>query len=84
MTKFEQGKKNVNDIKSKAVKGYKRFSVFAHATALAVLVGYAGQTVYHEVRAGDRDLATAVLTVSTVLVGLTALMLYVRFFTEDN
>ena len=84
MTKFEKGKKNFVDTKAKAVKGYKRFSTFAHASALAVLVGYAGQNVLNEIRSGDRDAATIILTVSTVLVGLTALILYVKFFTEDN
>jgi len=84
MTKFEQGKNDINKLKTKAKRGYKRFGVFAHGTALAVLVVYAGQTVYRELRTGDHDVPTIVLTVSTVLVGLTALVLYVKFFTEDN
>ena len=84
MMKFEKGKKNINDFKSKAIKGWKRFGTFANATALAILVGYAGQNVIQELRAGDKDISTWLLTVATILVGLTAAAIYIKFFTEDN
>ena len=84
MGKFEKGKTSVSNFRTKATKGYKRFSTFANATALTVLVGYAGQNIYSELRSGDRDAATVVLTLATVLVGLTAAVIYIKFFTEDE
>lgn len=71
------------EARTKVIRGWKRFQLFAHATSLAVLVCYAGTNDYADLRTGDKDIATIVLTVATVLIGLTALVLYVKFFTEE-
>jgi hypothetical protein len=83
MSTFQAGKAKGFETRDKIIRGWQRFQAFAHATALAVLVSYAGTHAFAEIETGDRDIPTAILTISTILVGLTAAWLYVRFFTDE-
>lgn len=56
MTTFKDGVRKGQEARDKITRGYKRFGAFAHASALAVLVTYAGQNVLAEVRANDKTL----------------------------